>query len=208
MLKAADIMTQDVATIRGLATVAEAATLMRARGWRALIVDRRHEQDAYGIITETDIVYKVAALGVDPTTIRVYQIMTKPCISINPDLGVEYVARLFAENGLRIAPVIQKTLLGIISETDILNKGDFLDRPQQTLLEQDLTTAIATARVICEREGVTSKACLDAWMVVDAIQSETAFQQSESLEKTAFEEFCEEYPEVLEVTMYESWCSG
>lgn len=208
MLKAADIMTKDVATIRGLATVAEAATLMRERGWRALMVDRRHDQDAYGIITETDIVYKVAALGIDPTTVRVYQIMTKPCISINPDLGVEYVARLFAENGLRIAPVIQKTLLGIISETDILNKGDFLDRPLMTILEQDLTTAIATARSLCEREGVTSKACLEAWMVVDAIESEAAFQQSEGLEKTAFEEFCEEYPEVLELTMYESWCGG
>lgn len=208
MLKAADIMTKDVATIRGLATVAEAATLMRERGWRALMVDRRHDQDAYGIITETDIVYKVAALGIDPTTVRVYQIMTKPCISINPDLGVEYVARLFAENGLRIAPVIQKTLLGIISETDILNKGDFLDRPLMTMLEQDLTTAIATARSLCEREGVTSKACLEAWMVVDAIESEAAFQQSEGLEKTAFEEFCEEYPEVLELTMYESWCGG
>jgi CBS domain-containing protein len=208
MLKAADIMTKDVATIRSSATVAEATKLMRERAWRALIVDRRHDQDAYGIITATDIVYKVAALGKDPRTIRVYQIMTKPCIAINPDLGVEYVARLFAENGLRLAPVIQQTLLGIISEYDILNKGDFLERPQQNILGEDLEEAIVIARTICEREGVTSKACLDAWKVVDAIQSEAAFQRSEILEKTAFEEFCEDYPEALDVKMYETWCSG
>jgi CBS domain-containing protein len=204
MLKAADIMTKDVATIRGSATVAEATKLMRERAWRALIVDRRHDQDAYGIVTETDIVYRVAALGKDPHTVRVYQIMTKPCISINPDLGVVYVARLFAENGLRLAPVIRQTLLGIVSESDILNKGDFLDRPQQAILGEKLEEAIAAARAICKREGTTSKACLDAWRDADAIQSEAAFHRSEALEKTAFEAFCEEYPDALDVTLYET----
>lgn len=208
MLRAAEIMTKDIATIRGSATVAEATKLMRARGWRALIVDRRHDQDAYGIVTETDIVYKVAALGKDPRATRVYQIMTKPCIAVNPDLGTEYVARLFAENGLRLAPVIQQTLLGVISESDILNKGDFLENPHQAALGRDLTEMIATTRTICKREGVTSKACLDAWKAVDAIQSEMAFQRSEILEKTEFEAFCDEYPEMLDVTVYETWCSG
>jgi CBS domain-containing protein len=208
MLKAADIMTKDVVTIRGLATVAEATKLMRERGERALIVDRRHDQDAYGIVTETDIVRKVAAFGKDPCRIRVYQIMTKPCVAINPDLGIEYVARLFTEQGLHVAPVIQQTLLGMISESDILNKGDFLERPQQTALDQDLAEAIATARTICEREGGTSPSCLSAWQVVDAIQSEAAFQRSEVVEKTAFEAFCEEYPEALEVSLYDTWCSG
>jgi CBS domain-containing protein len=208
MLKAADIMTQEVATIRGSASVADAIQMMRDKGYRALMVDRRHEQDAYGIVTATDIVYKVAALGQDPKTIRVYQIMTKPCISINPDLGVEYVARLFAAHGLRIAPVIQHSLLGVISETDILTKGDFLERPQQTALDADLVAAIAHARDLCTQKGVTSKDCLDAWKVVDALQTEAAFQRSEILEKTAFEAFCDEYPDALDATIYETWCSG
>ena len=120
MLKAQDIMTKDVATIRGFATVKEAIDLMKARDWKALIVDRRHGQDAYGIITESDIVYKVIAYGKDPQQIRVYEIMTKPCVAINPHLGLEYVARLFSNLHLRCAPVISGELLGIISLTDIL----------------------------------------------------------------------------------------
>jgi CBS domain-containing protein len=208
MLKAADIMTKDVATIHGSATVTEATQLMQARGWQALIVDRRHDQDAYGIITATDIVYKVAALGKDPSAMRVEQIMTKPCIAINPDLGVEYVARLFADNGLRIAPVIQQTLLGIISESDILTQGDFLEQPHQTVWGEDLAAAIATAYAICERDGATAKTCGEAWQVVDAMQSEAAFQQSAILGKTAFAAFCEEYPEALDMTMDETWSRG
>ena len=35
MLKAADVMTKDVATIRSSATVKEAVDLMKVRGWRA-----------------------------------------------------------------------------------------------------------------------------------------------------------------------------
>lgn len=208
MLKAADIMTQAVGLIRGSATVAEATQRMREKNWRALIVDRRNEQDAYGIITSTDIIRKVIALGEDPRSLRVYQIMTKPCIVINPDLGIHYVARLFATHKLHIAPVIQQTLLGIISESDLLNKSDFLETPTQTLLEADLANAIAQAYAICERAGATAKSCLDAWKIVDAIESEMGFQRAEGVETTAFEKFCEDHPEALDSKMYETWCSG
>jgi len=92
MMKVSDIMTQNVIKIRGSATVDQAVKLMKERGLRALIVDRRHDQDAYGILTETDIIQKVTAFGKDPKKIRVYEVMTKPCIVINPDLAIEYAA--------------------------------------------------------------------------------------------------------------------
>jgi predicted transcriptional regulator len=49
--------------------------------------------------------------------------MTKPCIVVNPDLGVEYIARLFANNHIHKAPVIQEKLLGIVSTSDILRRA-------------------------------------------------------------------------------------
>lgn len=123
MLKAKDVMTTEVVTIEGSATVAEAIALMKTKGMRALIVERRNEEDAYGIVTETDVVYKVAAYGKDPAAVHVHEIMTKPCIVVNPDLGVEYVARLFANTGIRRAPVIKDKLLGIVSATDLVRKA-------------------------------------------------------------------------------------
>jgi CBS domain-containing protein len=123
MLRAKDIMTPEVVTIEGSATVAEAIALLKNKDLRALIVDRRSEEDAYGILTETDIVYKVVAHGTDPQSVHVHEIMTKPCTVVNPDLGVEYVARFFANTGTRRAPVIKESLLGIVSVTDILRKA-------------------------------------------------------------------------------------
>ncbi|MEL6494299.1 MAG: CBS domain-containing protein [Cyanobacteria bacterium J06623_7] len=130
MMQAQDIMTKNVVTISGSATIAEAVKIMKDKGLRALIVDRRSDSDPYGIVTETDIVYKVAAFGHDPKKIRVYEIMTKPCVIVNPDLGVEYVARLFANTRIRRAPVVKGELLGVISISDILNKSDFVEKPK------------------------------------------------------------------------------
>ncbi len=208
MMKVADIMTKDVVEIPGSATVAAAVKLMKKRGLRTLIVNRRHDQDAYGIVTETDIVRKVIAFGKDPKKMRVYEIMTKPCIVVNPNLGVEYAARLFTNTGIRCAPVIKDELLGILSMTDILDKSDFLEQPQEVLLEQEIQKAIKNARAICADKGNTARECSAAWQLVVELQAEAAHQQAKKLQKTALEEYVEEYPEAMEALMLDNWCSG
>ncbi|WP_413167055.1 CP12 domain-containing protein [Capilliphycus salinus ALCB114379] len=204
MLKAKDIMTTDVVTIRGSATVAEAVKKINEHAVRALIVERRHEQDAYGIVTETDIIYKVTAFGKDPKKMRVYEIMTKPCIVVNPDLGVEYVARLFAQTHIHLAPVIQDTLLGVISIGDILRKGDFVEKPKSILLEERIEQAIQEARATCAEKGATSKECAAAWDIVEELQAEAAHQKAERIEKTAFEVYCDENPDAFEARVYDN----
>ena len=123
MLKTRDIMTNRVVTTQSLATVAEALDLMRKNKVHELVVERSGPDDAYGIITDEDIVYNVIAEGEDPIAVQVYEVMMKPCVVVNPDLGVEFVAKLFANVGIRCAPVIQEKLLGIVSVSDILLKG-------------------------------------------------------------------------------------
>ncbi|MFW6357612.1 MAG: CBS domain-containing protein [Chroococcales cyanobacterium] len=200
MLKASDIMTDEVATIRGSATVAEAVQLMKFKKLRALIVNLHNSQDAYGIVTQTDVVNQVVAYGKDATTMRVYEIMTKPCIVVNPDLGVEYVARLFSLTGIRIAPVIQGELLGIISESDILYKGDFLENPKVPLLRRELEKAITEAMAIAQAKGATSQECIDAWELVEDLEAEATYQEGvESPDTTPFQQFCLDHPEVLKV---------
>jgi CBS domain-containing protein len=205
MMKAEEIMTKDVVTIRGSATVADAVKLMKEKSLRALIVQRRHDQDSYGIVTETDIVYKVAAFGKDPKKLRVYEIMTKPCIVVNPELGVEYVARLFANTGIRRAPVIKGSLLGIISVTDILTKSEFVEKPQETVMASEIQKAIEEARAICAAKGASSKECAAAWDIVEELQAEAAHQQAKKPSlQSAFEQYCDENPEAVEARIYES----
>ena len=121
MACAKDLMSTEVVKIDGMASTLEAAKLMDERGVRALIVDRRGPDDAYGIITQRDIVYKVIAKGIDPATVKVHEIMSKPLLVVNPDLDIRFVARLMANFGLSRAPVIgEGRLLGVVSVSDVL----------------------------------------------------------------------------------------
>jgi predicted transcriptional regulator len=129
--------------------------------------------------------------------------MTKPCISVNPELGIEYVARLFANTRIHRAPVIQGTLLGIISLTDILRNGQLVEQPPAVRLDERILAALAEARTISQTYGSTSKEAIVAWETVEELQAEAAHQRAEKLPKTAFDEYCEEFPEALEARVYD-----
>ncbi|MCM1982569.1 CBS domain-containing protein [Lyngbya confervoides] len=207
MLRASDIMNPNVMTIRSAATVQEAIDLMREEGLQALVVNRRHPQDAYGILTDTDIVSKVINRGRSPEAIRVLEIMTKPCITINPDLGLDYVARLLVNSQVRQAPVIQQELLGIISYADLL---EYSHRFTHTKMQLDdaLEVAIDQARATCSQTGHGSNLCAEAWKAVEELQAEVAYLRLERLERTAFDLYCDDFPDAIATKEYDAWCSG
>jgi CBS domain-containing protein len=191
-MRAKQIMIQDVATIRGSATVAAAVKLLRLKQLQELIVEPRHSGDAYGIVTESDIAGKVVAYGKDPQRVYVYEIMSKPCITIDPDLDLEYVARLLINTGMRSAPVIQDELLGMISISDIINKGDFVEKPKLLFLQKEIYKAVSNARAISANYGPDSKRAIEAWDFVDELEAEAGFYGAPKPEKSSRELFSEE----------------
>jgi len=62
-MKAADIMRKGVETISSGATVAQAVLKMKDLKVSSLIVERRNNDDAFGLLTKTDIVKKVIDAG-------------------------------------------------------------------------------------------------------------------------------------------------
>ncbi len=122
MPKAQDVMTKEVATIDGSASVAEAVAKMRELKVSSLIVERRGVEDAYGIVTRKDVVSKVLSPGKNVDQVKVYEIMSKPLVMVSPGLELKYCARLMAMAGIRRAPVFDgKEIIGILSNTDIFH---------------------------------------------------------------------------------------
>ena len=123
--KAGDVMHKDVAYIDGKKTVTDAVRLMREKKVSSLIVNRRSHEDAYGIVTRKDVVNKVVDPGKDPAQVKVFEIMSKPLITVSPGLALKYCARLFNATGIRRAVVFDgKEIIGILSNTDIFNAID------------------------------------------------------------------------------------
>ena len=136
----------------------------------------------------------MVAFGKDPKMVKVYEVMTKPCIVVNPDLQVEYVARLFAQYGIDRAPVIQGQLLGVVTTTDITTKGDFLENPRVPLLQKALDAEVSNARAISAVKGPYCNAAKAAWAAVAEVEAELAFCKGEAPGQNVVELYEEDGP--------------
>lgn len=114
-----EIMSPDPVTAPPDLTVDQAAILMRDRGVGSLIVVEG--TSAVGIVTERDIVTKVAAQNKKPSSLRVRDVMTSPVISVPPHEDVEEAAKKMNARRIRRLPVVKDGhLVGIVTENDIV----------------------------------------------------------------------------------------
>jgi CBS domain-containing protein len=119
-----DIMKTEVGSIDGIATVADALKKMKSLKTSVLIVNKRHDDDEFGMITSGDIARHVLAKDRAPERINVYEIMTKPVISVDPDMDIRYCSRLFAQYDLVRAPVVEnQQVIGMVSPNALVLDG-------------------------------------------------------------------------------------
>ncbi len=118
---AKDVMTKKVVFVDGMATAKEAVAIMRKEQVDALIVNKRHHQDAYGIVIVQDFVKGVIIPDKTSEEVNVFEIMTKPVISVPANMDVRYVANLLMKVGLRMAPVEENDeYIGMVSLSDLI----------------------------------------------------------------------------------------
>lgn len=116
------VMKKTVVSIDGKEAVVDAIKLMKDKKVSSLLVNRRGKEDAWGILTRKDVVNKIVDPGKNPKEVKVFEIMTKPLVTVSPGLALKYCARLFHQAGIRRAPVFDgKEIIGIVSNTDIFN---------------------------------------------------------------------------------------
>lgn len=117
-----DIMQADVATISPLATLRDAMAKMKARKVKSLVVERRDERDAFGIVTYATILRTIVAEEGDIDLINVYDVCSKPVISVPPSLDVKYVARLMVSQKVQRLLVLNgDDMVGIVTMNDIVS---------------------------------------------------------------------------------------
>jgi len=120
-----DVMKEKYDLVEGVATVREALEMMEHIETKSLIVNKRHEHDEYGIVVIADIAREVLVKDRSADRVSIYEIMTKPAVTVHPDMNIKYASSLFARLGLSRAPVIDRdgNIVGIVSYTDMVIKG-------------------------------------------------------------------------------------
>jgi len=124
LIRVKDVMKTDFGTIDGVATVADALIKMKTLKTAVLIVNKRNEDDEYGMLTSGDIARHVLAKDRAPDRVNVYEIMSKPVISVHPDMDIRYCSRLFANYNLVRAPVLENNqVVGMVSPNSLVLDG-------------------------------------------------------------------------------------
>ena len=121
-LRVSEVMIGDVRSIDGLATVSDAAALMRSHSITSLVVDRRDADDEAGLIDIQGIAREVIARNRAPDRVHVYEVMTKPVVSLPATMLVRYAVRHLTNLGLRRALVVdrERNVVGIVALRDMV----------------------------------------------------------------------------------------
>ncbi len=121
-LRVGDLMSADVHSVDGLATVGEAMAVMRRHGISSLVVNRREADDEFGLLVVSDIAAQVVAAGRAPERVHVYEVMSKPVPTLPSDMLARYATRLLVRLGLSRAIVVDqdRNLLGMATLRDLV----------------------------------------------------------------------------------------
>ncbi len=122
-MKVRDLMSYPIATVRPEDTVLEAVKRMVGEKKGSMLVARDGLlKEGLGIVTTSLIFQKVFAKGLDPSKVKVMDIMTPaPLITIDLDATTKEAARLMQEHSIRRLPVMKNgALVGIITSKDLL----------------------------------------------------------------------------------------
>jgi CBS domain-containing protein len=106
--------------VPGSMTVREAAKLMKSKHYGAVLITEGDE--LRGIFTERDALYRVIAVGLDPDTTPVADVMTPDVKTITPDKTFGHAMLMMHEGSFRHMPVVdQGKLIGMVSSRNALD---------------------------------------------------------------------------------------
>jgi malate dehydrogenase (oxaloacetate-decarboxylating) len=118
VLRVVDAMRKEMVNVDEDVSAAEASAMIREKGEGCAIV--LSKGSPIGIMTERDIMYKIAAEGLDARKIKVGEIMSTPLVEIDPDADLVEAAKLMEKYKVRRLAVVKKGILyGVISAIDV-----------------------------------------------------------------------------------------
>ena len=119
-VRVGDVMTTPPFVIDGLANVRAAIERMRREHVSSLVIDRRHRGDEYGVISVRDIAEKVIGKGRSIDRTSVYEVMSKPVLTVDREMNIRYAIRLLTRYRLTRALVTEKgVMVGIVTLRDM-----------------------------------------------------------------------------------------
>jgi CBS domain-containing protein len=116
-----NIMNNDAIILEADRTLDEAIKRMKEKNQRSVLAS--HLGEVVGMVSKTDILYKVTSEGKNPSKIKLREIMTSPVLAVNPQNTIKDALTIMNKRNVRQLMVhAYSAVLGIISREDISRK--------------------------------------------------------------------------------------
>ena len=123
--KVRDVMMPNFTKVEGVLKISDALNTMRGKKINAILVEPRDKNDVYGIMTLKDIARKVIGQNRMLHETHVYEIMSKPVLSINAYMPIRYAARFLTNFNVSYAMVIESNeVTGMVSLNGIVDRWE------------------------------------------------------------------------------------
>jgi predicted transcriptional regulator len=159
-------MTKDVITVKPNASVTEAAKIMHSKGISSLVVVE--DNRVVGIITHEDLVGKIVMESRDPKSVTVGEVMSGDIITANSDTSIDDLVKLMLKHKIKRIPIVDNTLVGIISVTALAIASPVLAKTSSPLA----TIGMLKAWIHAERFEKKVGDIEDKQKVVEALPKE------------------------------------
>jgi len=114
-------MMEEFKQVDGVLKVSDALKMMKAENLTVVLVKPRNESDVHGILTLRDIARKVIGERRRLQEAHVYEIMSKPVLSVPASMPIPYAARLMTNFNVSYAMVMDSNqVIGILSLNSIV----------------------------------------------------------------------------------------
>ncbi len=117
----ASILSTDVLILESDKTAADATAKMKERDARSVLVT--HSGEAIGIVSKTDVLFKVMAQGKNPDKIKLREIMSSPVITLSPQSTVGEALAIMDKHVVRQVIISSSSsVIGIVSREGIFEQ--------------------------------------------------------------------------------------
>lgn len=121
-MQVTELMTRNPACCTADTTLQEVAKLMVERDCGAIpVVHDKESMRLAGVITDRDITIRTVAEGKNPLDLTAGDCMSKPCVTVTPEMSIDECCKVMEDNKVRRVPVVDEkgSCLGIVAQADI-----------------------------------------------------------------------------------------
>jgi predicted transcriptional regulator len=157
------ILQRNIVILDHYQTAADAITAMRDRSVRSVLVSDS-KKEIIGLVSKTDILYRIVSLHKSPARTRLEEIMSSPIISVPPEVSIlDALAAMEKHNIRQLVVSSNSKVYGTIGREDIIIRTE--KAVVQTLNAFKLDSAVsimspfATTSLMDKRDGLVCPHC-------------------------------------------------